>query len=66
MVTPSMGRILTTHVGALQRPAELVGLLVPKPEDPTAASEPLRAAVADVVRKHLRDRAAHRLRPEAL
>jgi len=49
-VTQSTERILTTHVGALQRPTELTRALVAARDDAAAASEQLRNAVADVVR----------------
>ena len=49
-MTHSTNRILTTHVGALQRPGELTQVLVASKHDPTAATEPLREAVGEVVR----------------
>ncbi|MQA81734.1 MAG: hypothetical protein GEV10_25215 [Streptosporangiales bacterium] len=47
----SIDRILTTHVGALQRPADLSEAMVHKGEDSPEAHALLRSAVADVVRR---------------
>lgn len=47
----STDRILTTHVGALQRPPELSQTLTQQGEHSPAAQEQLRTAVADVVRR---------------
>ncbi|HET9256374.1 MAG TPA: cobalamin-independent methionine synthase II family protein [Pseudonocardiaceae bacterium] len=47
----SVDRILTTHVGTLQRPAELSQLMVKKGQDAPEVQEQLRLAVAQVVRQ---------------
>jgi 5-methyltetrahydropteroyltriglutamate--homocysteine methyltransferase len=47
----STDRILTTHVGALQRPAELSRLMTERGQDDPEVRERLRLAVADVVRQ---------------
>jgi 5-methyltetrahydropteroyltriglutamate--homocysteine methyltransferase len=47
----STDRILTTHVGALQRPAELSRALAERGEQDPATLTRLTAAVADVVRR---------------
>jgi 5-methyltetrahydropteroyltriglutamate--homocysteine methyltransferase len=49
----STERILTTHVGTLQRPAELSEAMLHKGEHSTEAQTLLRAAVADVVRRQV-------------
>ena len=52
-----MTRILTTHVGSMPRPKEVVDLLLAQdrgePFDPAAFDETMRAAVADVVARQL-------------
>jgi 5-methyltetrahydropteroyltriglutamate--homocysteine methyltransferase len=47
----STDRILTTHVGSLQRPAELSQLMAEKGQGAPEVQERLRSAVADVVRR---------------
>lgn len=47
----STDRILTTHVGALQRPAELSEAMLHKGQDSPEARRLLTSAVADVVRR---------------
>lgn len=49
----STERILTTHVGALQRPPELADALADRGQWAPAALELLRAGVADVVRRQI-------------
>jgi len=49
----STDRILTTHVGALQRPPELSQEMAKHGQWSAAAQEQLRSAVADVVRRQL-------------
>jgi 5-methyltetrahydropteroyltriglutamate--homocysteine methyltransferase len=49
----STDRVLTTHVGALQRPPELSKILAEQGEWAPAATDGLRAGVADVVRRQL-------------
>lgn len=49
----SSERILTTHVGALQRPAELSQTMLNKGEDSREARAMLKTAVADVVRRQV-------------
>lgn len=46
----SSERILTTHVGALQRPADLAQTMLHKSEDSPEARAMLKTAVADIVR----------------
>src|SRR3954471_4212791 len=52
---PSMTRILTTHVGSLPRPADLIQTMFAKQEgvpiDQAALDERTRTAVAEIVRK---------------
>ena len=52
-----MTRILTTHVGSMPRPKEVVDLLLAQdrgePFEPAAFDETMRAAVADVVARQL-------------
>ena len=52
----SLERILTTHVGSLPRPADLLDELAAeqqgRPVDETAHAARLRSAVKDVVRKY--------------
>lgn len=47
----STDRILTTHVGALQRPADLAKAMLEKGQDDPQARELLRSAVSDVVHR---------------
>lgn len=49
----STDRILSTHVGALQRPPELSRVMMERGENSPEARELLRAAVADVVGRQL-------------
>jgi 5-methyltetrahydropteroyltriglutamate--homocysteine methyltransferase len=49
----STDRILTTHVGALQRPAELSDALAAHGQWAPEVLGQLRSAVADVVRRQL-------------
>ena len=53
----STDRILTTHVGSLPRPADLLPLIRAKergqPYDPTAFAARVRGAVTDIVRKQI-------------
>lgn len=49
----STDRILTTHVGALQRPAELSQAMAEQGENSPQARELLRTAVAEVVRRQV-------------
>src|SRR5262249_22107957 len=53
----SIDRVLTTHVGSLPRPADLLDVVrakeAGKPIDEKAHAARLRAAVADVVRKQI-------------
>src|ERR1700730_16575964 len=44
-------RIITTHVGSLPRPADLLGLANAQPFDEKAHGARLRGAVAEVVRR---------------
>lgn len=46
----STDRILTTHAGCLQRPPAVTKALLDAQGNPAAAGEPLKSAVADVVR----------------
>ena len=52
-----MSRILTTHVGSLPRPDDLIRTMFAKqegvPVDPVALEAETRAAVADIVRKQV-------------
>src|SRR5437868_6842322 len=48
----SSNRILTTHVGSLPRPADLLAMMDAKPE-PRAYEERLRSAVGEIVRKQV-------------
>jgi 5-methyltetrahydropteroyltriglutamate--homocysteine methyltransferase len=54
-VKTSNGRILTTHVGSLPRPDDLIALLQAKeagrPYDRAAFDRTVRSSVADIVRK---------------
>src|SRR5882757_9532985 len=56
-MTNNVSRILTTHVGSLPRPPELLGMMQAKETgqgfDAQAHAEHLREAVADVVRKQV-------------
>src|SRR3954468_11166840 len=49
----SSDRILTTHVGSLPRPADLLALMDAKPRDETAYEARLKSAVAEIVKKQV-------------
>jgi len=49
----STDRILTTHVGSLPRPADLLALMDAKPRDETAYEARLKSAVAEIVKKQV-------------
>src|SRR6185503_10014289 len=49
----STSRILTTHVGSLPRPADLLEMMDAKGGDPKAYEQRLRSAVSEIVNKQV-------------